>query len=63
MIRNTVGPPVRSEDFYDREEFVNRLWDRLDRNHVLLAAPRRFGKTSVMYRLIDAPRGDGRRST
>ena len=29
------------------------LWERLDTGNVLLAAPRRFGKTSVMYRLID----------
>lgn len=56
MIRNIVGPPARGADFYDREELVELLWERLDTGNVLLAAPRRFGKTSVMYRLIDEPR-------
>ena len=31
------------------------LWDRLDSGNVLLASPRRFGKTSLMYRLLDKP--------
>ncbi|NQT86280.1 hypothetical protein HQ560_05910 [bacterium] len=56
MARNVVGTPARGEDFYDREELVAQLWSRLDVGSVLLAAPRRFGKTSVMYRLIDEPR-------
>ncbi len=56
MIENRVGPPVRGEDFYGREAFVELVSEKLKVGHVLLAAPRRFGKTSVMYRLIDAPR-------
>ncbi len=52
---NRVGPPVRGDDCYGREDFVQLLWDKLKVGHVLLAAPRRFGKTSVMYRLIDEP--------
>ena len=54
-MRNIVGPPTRGDDFYDREEFLELLWDRLEAGNILLAAPRRFGKTSVMYRLIDCP--------
>lgn len=56
MVNNRVGPPVRGNDFYGREAFVDLVWDKLEGGHILLAAPRRFGKTSVMYRLIDAPR-------
>jgi hypothetical protein len=56
MIENRVGPPVRGDDFYGREAFVELVSEKLKAGHVLLAAPRRFGKTSVMYRLIDAPR-------
>jgi hypothetical protein len=37
---------------------VGLLWEKLEAGHVILAAPRRFGKTSVMYRLMDKPRGD-----
>ena len=55
MILNRVGTPVRGEDFYGREKFVQLVSDKLKVGHVLLAAPRRFGKTSVMYRLMDVP--------
>lgn len=60
MIDNRVGPPVRGEDFYGREAFVRLVSDKLRNGHILLAAPRRFGKTSVMYRLIDQPLWDYR---
>ena len=56
MITNRVGSSVRGEDFYGREKFVELVWQKLHAGHVLLAAPRRFGKTSVMYSLIDEPR-------
>jgi len=39
---------------------VDLVWEKLSFGHVILAAPRRFGKTSVMYRLIDNPRWDYR---
>jgi len=56
MLGNIVGPPARGSDFYDREELVDWLWEQLENSHVLLMGPRRSGKTSVMYRLIDHPR-------
>lgn len=56
MITNRVGAPVRGADFYGREGFIDLVWEKLRAGSVLLAAPRRFGKTSVMYRLIDEPR-------
>jgi hypothetical protein len=55
MTRNLVGPPARGDDFFDREETIALLWKRLNSGNVLLAAPRRFGKTSVMYHLLDHP--------
>ncbi len=58
MVINRVGPPVRGRDFYGREAFVSLLSEKLRWGNVLLAAPRRFGKTSVMYSLIDDPRWD-----
>jgi hypothetical protein len=57
---NLVGPPARGNDFYGRDQFVDLVWEKLGLGHVILAAPRRFGQTSVMYRLIDAPRWDYR---
>lgn len=57
MIKNLVGPPARGDDFYNREELIELVWDYLEQgNNILLAAPRRYGKTSLMYRLIDNPR-------
>src|SRR6185503_20900362 len=56
MISSRVGPPVRGEDFFGRDAFVELVSEKLKGGNVLLAAPRRFGKTSVMYSLIDRPR-------
>ena len=51
--RNTVGPPVRGEDFFDREREQARIWRDLETDHLLLLAPRRVGKTSLMLRLCE----------
>ena len=58
MVKSVVGAPVRGNDFYGRDRFVELVWRELDKGSVLLAAPRRFGKTSVMYCLMDNPRPD-----
>lgn len=55
MPRNVVGAPVRNDDFWGREDDVSALWELLDRGNVLLAAPRRYGKTSLMFALADKP--------
>lgn len=52
-----VGSPVRDEDFWFRDEFVDDLWEALEKHNILLLAPRRIGKTSVMYRMLDYPKG------
>jgi hypothetical protein len=58
MVKSIVGAPARGDDFYGRDRFVDLIWRELGKGSVLLAAPRRFGKTSVMYRLMDQPRQD-----
>lgn len=60
MAINRVGPPVRGADFFGRDAFVKLSSEKLKTGHILLAAPRRFGKTSVMYRLMDDPQWDYR---
>ncbi|MFZ2630324.1 MAG: AAA family ATPase [Desulfosalsimonadaceae bacterium] len=53
----TAGPPARGENFFDRENIIQKAWDLIESgNHILIAAPRRVGKTSVMYYLQDNPR-------
>ena len=50
-----VGSPVEPVDLRFRGEFVAELWQTLGNGHVVLTAPRRTGKTSVMDHLRDHP--------
>jgi hypothetical protein len=52
----TIGPPVSPTDFFDREEVLESLWVNLQSHSVLLAAPRRVGKSSLMLKLYLEPR-------
>jgi hypothetical protein len=51
-----TGSPVDPNELWFRDEFIDRLWEVLRGEHVVLAAPRRTGKTSVM----DHPYADGK---
>lgn len=53
MVHIKIGAPVEGADFFDRERELLRLWHHLEGDHVLLLAPRRIGKTSLMLRLRD----------
>lgn len=59
MVNNIVGSTVQDEDFFDRKRELARLSERLEVDNVLLLAPRRVGKTSLMYRLRDDARRRG----
>jgi predicted AAA+ superfamily ATPase len=50
-----TGSPVDAADLRYRDQFVADLWDTLRTKHVLLTAPRRTGKTSVMDHLRSFP--------
>ena len=47
----SVGNPVEGDDFYDREKEQARAWRKLEGSHLLMLAPRRIGKTSLIMRL------------
>ena len=51
-----VGSVPRRGDYFGREDLIEKLWSQLQHSNVLLVAPRRFGKTGAMYRLLDEPR-------
>lgn len=53
-----TGPPVLPEDLWFREAFIAELTRHLSSSHVILSAPRRTGKTSVMDYLVDYPPPD-----
>jgi len=54
--RIVIGPPVRGHDLWDRNNEVAQIWKTLNTGSVLLSAPRRFGKTSIMLSLVDRPK-------
>lgn len=52
-----VGAPVSGDNLFGRERELNQIWQRLERgDHVLMTAPRRVGKTSLMMELKRQPR-------
>ena len=57
---NQTGKPVKGNDFYDRDDFIQRLWERIEEgSNILLLAPRRVGKSSLMFRLVDEAESKG----
>lgn len=52
-----VGAPVSGDNLFGRERELNHIWERLESgDHVLMTAPRRVGKTSLMMELKRQPR-------
>jgi len=56
MAELVVGSVPRGDDYFDQKALIEEVWGRLRKDSVLLVAPRRFGKTGLMFRLLDAPR-------
>ena len=57
MMRNITGQAVVGDDLYGRDYEIVRLWEKLEQGeHILMLAPRRVGKTSLMLELHHAPR-------
>ena len=46
-----IGNIASGDDFFDREAELQDMWRYLQANHVLLAGPRRLGKSSLLKRL------------
>ncbi len=56
-LKNITGSPVRGDDFFKRDKLIEKAWDLLESGeHILIAAPRRVGKTSLIRYLEDHPR-------
>jgi AAA+ ATPase superfamily predicted ATPase len=55
-IRNIIGQVARNDNFFPRTLLIEKLYRKLeDGNHILLSAPRRVGKSSIMHHLLDNP--------
>ena len=54
-LRPNVGGIVSPSDLFGRDQFIDRMWDILNRNSVVLEAPRRMGKTSLLRKMSAEP--------
>lgn len=53
-MKNIVGTPARQDNFYPRDREIERIIERIeDGNNIHIAAPRRIGKTSILFHLLD----------
>ncbi len=51
-----IGPAATGNYYFQRDEIVNEIWKELEKgNYILIAAPRRVGKTSVMKYMEENP--------
>lgn len=56
-MKNIVGQAARSTNFWNRPYELADIWEAIDNgSHILLCAPRRVGKTSIMYKIVDEPK-------
>ena len=53
-IENRTGSPVEKENFYGRKGEISLAWKKIiDGNSLILAAPRRVGKTSFSKKILE----------
>lgn len=53
-MKSTIGIPARKEGFFPRNNEVDKIISRINNgNNLQIAAPRRVGKTSILYSLLD----------
>jgi AAA+ ATPase superfamily predicted ATPase len=53
ITHNKVGPPVEGADFFGREKELSDTWEDISEgNNLLICAPRRIGKSSLVKKLI-----------
>jgi uncharacterized protein len=58
-MNNQVGPPVEGEDFYGRDNELNFAWKHIQKgNSIILAAPRRVGKSSFAKKLLSKAKSE-----
>jgi len=58
-IENIIGKPVADQNFFGRDAELEELQAITEREHVLLLAPRRVGKTSLLHALVKRVDRDG----
>ncbi len=52
-----IGPPATGDKFYVRKRLIEKLWKKIESgHHILMSAPRRIGKTSIMMYCLENPK-------
>jgi hypothetical protein len=60
-VNTTIGHPARGDEYFDRPQLTGKLWEKIQSgSSILLAAPRRVGKSSVLFYLMDNPKDNYR---
>jgi hypothetical protein len=55
-VKTTIGHPARREDYFERPILTGNLWEKVQTGaNVLITAPRRVGKSSIMFYFLDNP--------
>lgn len=58
-MNNQTGPPVEGDDFYGRDKELNFAWKHIQKgNSIILAAPRRVGKSSFAKKLLTTAKAE-----
>ena len=56
-IKTVIGKVARGENFFNRTNEIRNLWNKIEsEEHILIVAPRRVGKTSLMHYIKDNPK-------
>ena len=59
LMKIMTGQVARKKNFWNREAELEDIWYKIESgSHILLVAPRRVGKTSIMYNIFDNPKDD-----
>ncbi len=52
-----IGQAARGENYFPRPQITSEIWAKIDAgSNLLLVAPRRVGKSSILFDLLDHPR-------
>lgn len=58
-MKTVIGIPARGEDFLSRPQITEEIWSKLESgSNLLLVAPRRVGKSSILLDLLDNPKDE-----
>jgi hypothetical protein len=57
MALNTIiGQAARGNNYFPRPAITKQIWERIETGaNLLLVAPRRVGKSSILFNLLDHP--------